>query len=213
MLLAESPFAPDAASEWWSVGINAAISVATVWALVLTMQTNRRSIAREDERDRLDNQEALERRAARQAASVRLAMKRDHWGLGPAAQYVFTPSVVNASDSMIFSAIVEWVERGADGRWTVRRGIDGLMARQHIGRVSAEDSGEFGPIFRTRSPKDKDSELDLRLTFTDAYGDTWQRDPDRVLTLLETLQIRTASSTASAPTPPGTAEEPKGSTE
>ena len=193
MWLAGSPFAPDTASEWWSVGINAAISCATVWALVLTMQTNRRSIARENERDSLDQQEALERRAARQAASVRVSMKRNVWGMGPAAQYVFTPSVVNASDGIIFSAVVEWVERGADGRWKVRPGIDGLMARQYIGRVMPEDSSELGPIFKTASPDEKDSELELRVTFTDAYGDTWQRDPDRVLTLIESLHIRTVN--------------------
>lgn len=189
MFLAASPFAPDTASGWVSVCINAVISSATIWALVLTMRTNRRSVDRESVRDRLEEQDQLERRAARQAASVRLQLKRNTWGLGDAAQWVFTPSVVNASDGLIFSAVVEWVERTTEGIWAPRAGIDGLMARQYVGRVPSQDSAECGPIFKTVSAVEKDSELELRLTFVDAYGDEWQRDPDRVLTLLDPLRI------------------------
>lgn len=91
---------------------------------------------------------------------------------------------------MVFSATVEWVVKTAEGAWTPRTDITGLMAKQYIGRVPPGATEVGGPIFETTSAEEAKRDLELRLTFVDAYGDQWQRDPDHTLTLLAAARVQ-----------------------
>lgn len=187
-LLAGSPFAPDAASDWWNFAVNVLIGVATLVTLMVSLfqarlalreakQATRiaeRAALREQQRDQRESErerqlelEGLRRRAARQALSVWATTDWDrNRGL------YFEAVVVNDSDAVIRDLRVIWEHDGQTREW------EKPWCAAHKG------GGISGQLSASGYGLNEGDEMRLTFEFTDAAADRWRLYPDRRIELI-----------------------------
>lgn len=156
------------------------VAIAAVAALAFSGFTLWRDL-----RDRkADRQGRLEGRAARQATAVRPKAVVDS-GNATRRTPFFSIVVTNSSDGDIFDVdVVYVVER--DGEWMPQDPIGELMP-WHRETITAGNRIALGN-WQAEAPNPQ-----LRVHFTDQFGDRWQRDPDDELTLLAQVTVRPAA--------------------
>lgn len=184
--LAGSPFAPDAASDWANVIINALIGLATLAALALTIRQSRqasrdsmaaqaavrRSEARERDRETAARLGAVEQRASRQATAVTVATVRNFDG----QRSHVAVDIRNDSDSAIRDITV--TSAAGDERLTWSLSSVGPHGQQRTNQTHSvpEDLLEL-------------VKANLVIDLTDVYMDRWRINPSGVVELLESARI------------------------
>lgn len=196
LVLAGSPFAPDAASDWWNFAVNVFIGLATLAALVLNMIQTRiaRAEAREATRtaDRAANQEALRerrdaerdrqvrieglrQRAARQALSV---WTKTLWRDGDDGSRQFAPFMRNDSDEPIWNVVIRWhYDEGKHRKWTAE-----YLRPKSGGPLQWQSAVKYGLT--------GEQQLPLVVEFTDVYADRWVLGPDGSIEIMHERTFR-----------------------
>lgn len=160
-------------SDW----INSVIAAAAAVGVFLSLSALRRDRADRDK----DRQDRLEQRATRQATAVRVRATLDGNNLGR-PKPMFYPTLTNGSDCQIFDVVVAQVVR-VGGKWV----LAGPMPEIFAWRVEVVDGNKQNSYTVTQAVE---SEPQLLLTFTDRYGDRWERNPDGVLSLVSPAVVR-----------------------
>ncbi|MFA0850163.1 hypothetical protein ABRP24_009645 [Curtobacterium sp. WHRI 8282] len=194
--LAGSPFAPDAASDWANVIINALIGLATLAALALTIRQSRQasrdsmaaqtaarqSEARERARESAARLKAIEQRASRQATAVTVAAAINFDG----QHSHVAVDIRNDSDAAIRDITVTSTAGGETFTWPLSS--VGPHGQQRTNQTHIVPESLVEPV-----------EANLVIDLTDVYMDRWRIHPSGKVELLESARIVDTRASDAAP--------------